>query len=281
MPIDARRVVVRVRVRRLLCPTPGCHQTFREQLPGVLERYQRRTPPSDRADRRGGAGVSRSYRCPSVIRSGRVRLPARGPARAAAPAAAEAADTPCARGGRLRPTSTPALRDRPHRRRDPRADRRPARQSGRHPGGLAARAFRRQGSYAGTAPRPTPGRSAAHCRTRCRWPTAGTSGTTWPKRSSGRSPPTAPAGPRPDRHPRPATTLVPVTTAGASAEAGAIGVRPVLLVSLRRFRVLAFADRNSSGAEHTLHCVGAFPRLTSFPSSPPRFDGGLTRSGHG
>ena len=42
--VDARRVVVRVRVRRLVCPTRGCRQTFREQLPGVLERYQRRTP---------------------------------------------------------------------------------------------------------------------------------------------------------------------------------------------------------------------------------------------
>jgi transposase len=37
-------VVVRVRVRRLRCPVPGCKvQTFREQVPGVLDRYQRRT----------------------------------------------------------------------------------------------------------------------------------------------------------------------------------------------------------------------------------------------
>jgi transposase len=43
VPVDARPVVVRVRVRRLVCPTLGCRQTFREQLPGVLERYQRRT----------------------------------------------------------------------------------------------------------------------------------------------------------------------------------------------------------------------------------------------
>ncbi|GLW36056.1 ISL3 family transposase [Actinoplanes regularis] len=41
--VDARRVVLRVRVRRLVCPTRGCRQTFREQVPGVLERYQRRT----------------------------------------------------------------------------------------------------------------------------------------------------------------------------------------------------------------------------------------------
>jgi transposase len=43
VPIDGRRVVVVVRVRRLACPTRGCRQTFREQVPGVLERYQRRT----------------------------------------------------------------------------------------------------------------------------------------------------------------------------------------------------------------------------------------------
>jgi transposase len=44
VPVDARPVVVRVRVRRLVCPTKGCRQTFQEQLPGILERYQRRTP---------------------------------------------------------------------------------------------------------------------------------------------------------------------------------------------------------------------------------------------
>ncbi|MDR7304554.1 hypothetical protein JOF55_004798 [Haloactinomyces albus] len=43
MSLDVRRVVLRIRARRLVCPTPGCRQTFREQLPGVLERYQRRT----------------------------------------------------------------------------------------------------------------------------------------------------------------------------------------------------------------------------------------------
>ncbi|WP_239376938.1 transposase family protein, partial [Frankia sp. Cj5] len=42
--IDERQVLLGVRVRRLVCPTRGCRQTFREQLPGVLERYQRRTP---------------------------------------------------------------------------------------------------------------------------------------------------------------------------------------------------------------------------------------------
>jgi transposase len=41
--LDARRVLVAVRVRRLVCSTDGCRRTFREQVPGVLERYQRRT----------------------------------------------------------------------------------------------------------------------------------------------------------------------------------------------------------------------------------------------
>lgn len=44
VPVDGRRVLVSVRVRRLACPVLGCRrQTFREQVPGLLERYQRRT----------------------------------------------------------------------------------------------------------------------------------------------------------------------------------------------------------------------------------------------
>jgi hypothetical protein len=44
VPVDGRRVVVKVRARRMRCPVPGCTvQTFREQVPGVLERCQRRT----------------------------------------------------------------------------------------------------------------------------------------------------------------------------------------------------------------------------------------------
>jgi len=43
VPVDGRRVLVRVRVRRMRCPAPDCKvQTFREQVSGVLERYQRR-----------------------------------------------------------------------------------------------------------------------------------------------------------------------------------------------------------------------------------------------
>jgi transposase len=44
VPADGRPVVVRVRVRRLRCPALACPvQTFREQVQGVLDRYQRRT----------------------------------------------------------------------------------------------------------------------------------------------------------------------------------------------------------------------------------------------
>ncbi len=43
IPVDARRVLVVVRIRHLVCPTRGCPQTFREQLPGGLEHYRRRT----------------------------------------------------------------------------------------------------------------------------------------------------------------------------------------------------------------------------------------------
>ncbi|MET7519651.1 ISL3 family transposase, partial [Streptomyces sp. NPDC005480] len=44
VPVDGRRIAVSVRVRRLVCPVLDCpRQTFREQVPGVVERYQRRT----------------------------------------------------------------------------------------------------------------------------------------------------------------------------------------------------------------------------------------------
>lgn len=44
VPVDGREVVVHLRVRRLVCPVLGClRQTFREQIPGLLERHQRRT----------------------------------------------------------------------------------------------------------------------------------------------------------------------------------------------------------------------------------------------
>jgi transposase len=43
VPVGGRRVLVKVRVRRMRCPALDCKvQTFREQVSGVLERYQRR-----------------------------------------------------------------------------------------------------------------------------------------------------------------------------------------------------------------------------------------------
>ncbi|MFJ4596910.1 MULTISPECIES: transposase family protein [unclassified Kitasatospora] len=44
VPVDGRRAVAAVRVRRTVCPGRGCpRQTFHEQLPGLIERYQQRT----------------------------------------------------------------------------------------------------------------------------------------------------------------------------------------------------------------------------------------------
>jgi len=44
VPADGRPVVLHVRVRRMRCPALNCPvQTFREQVPGLLGRYQRRT----------------------------------------------------------------------------------------------------------------------------------------------------------------------------------------------------------------------------------------------
>ena len=65
VPVDARRVQVVVRIRRLVCPARGCRQTFREQVPGVLERYQRRT---SRLTAQAGA-VARDSSCPGVGRT--------------------------------------------------------------------------------------------------------------------------------------------------------------------------------------------------------------------
>lgn len=44
VPVGGLQVVASVRVRRLVCPVLGCpRQRFREQIPGVEKRYQRRT----------------------------------------------------------------------------------------------------------------------------------------------------------------------------------------------------------------------------------------------
>jgi transposase len=44
LPVDGRQVVVHLHARRLVCQARSCpQQTFREQVPGLLERHQRRT----------------------------------------------------------------------------------------------------------------------------------------------------------------------------------------------------------------------------------------------
>jgi hypothetical protein len=84
VPVDGRRVVVRLRVRRLVCPVLGCRrQTFREQIPGLLERHQRRTVRlagqvaqvarewARRCDQRGTVRLG----CPLDPFTGRFRVP--------------------------------------------------------------------------------------------------------------------------------------------------------------------------------------------------------------
>ncbi|KLL10599.1 ISL3 family transposase [Frankia coriariae] len=45
LPVGGRPVVIELTLRRLVCPSPDCsQQTFREQVPGLAERYARRTP---------------------------------------------------------------------------------------------------------------------------------------------------------------------------------------------------------------------------------------------
>lgn len=87
VPVDGRRVVVSVRVRRLVCPVLGClRQTFREQVPGLVERYQRRTPRLARQlgsavkelAGRAGARLSCAWVC-GISRSTALRLLTRLP----------------------------------------------------------------------------------------------------------------------------------------------------------------------------------------------------------
>ncbi|MFD5654802.1 ISL3 family transposase [Streptomyces sp. NPDC127039] len=82
VPVDGRRVVVSVRVRRLVCPVLGCpRQTFREQVPGVVERYQRRTNRLTRQlgsvvrelAGRAGARLTRALGC-GISRSTALRM---------------------------------------------------------------------------------------------------------------------------------------------------------------------------------------------------------------
>jgi hypothetical protein len=56
VPVDGRRVLVRLRIRRIRCPVTECaRRTFRQQVPGLIERYRRRTVRLD-AQVRGVVG---------------------------------------------------------------------------------------------------------------------------------------------------------------------------------------------------------------------------------
>ena len=142
VPVDARRVAIRVRVRRLICPTRGCRQTFREQLPGVLDRYQRRTSRlaaqigavvnelAGRAGARMLSALALAIGRHTALRA-LLRLPL--PARPI-PRVLDVDDFALRRRHRCS-----ALRHGAHRRGDPPADRCPARPQRRHARSLAAR----------------------------------------------------------------------------------------------------------------------------------------------
>jgi transposase len=85
VPVDGRRIVVWVRVRRLVCLVLDCpQQTFREQVPGVVERYQRRTnrltnqlnSVGGELAGRAGAHLCRVLAC-AISRSTALRMPMR------------------------------------------------------------------------------------------------------------------------------------------------------------------------------------------------------------
>jgi transposase len=81
VPVDGRRVVASVRVRRLVCPVPGCpRQTFREQVPGVVPALPAsHQPPADQLGSvvkelagRAGARPARALPC-AISRSTALR----------------------------------------------------------------------------------------------------------------------------------------------------------------------------------------------------------------
>ncbi len=205
VPVDGRQVVARVRVRRLVCPVLSCRrQTFREQVPGLLERLQRRTTRLTRQVSKVvkelcGRAASRltGFLATPLSYATSLRLLRRIP-------------PPTVRVPRVIGVDDFALRRR-HRyatiiidaktgeRVDVLPDREAATLTAWLRGKNEVEVVRRD------ARPPTPRRSAGHCPTRCRSATAGTCGRTCATRSWPRSAPTPPAGP-PSTHPVPAAS---------------------------------------------------------------------------
>jgi transposase len=63
VPVGGRRVLVKVKVRRMRCAALDCAvQTFREQVPGVLDRYQRDQPGAEAVCRDGSGAYGEAVR---------------------------------------------------------------------------------------------------------------------------------------------------------------------------------------------------------------------------
>jgi hypothetical protein len=150
VPVDGRQVVARVRVRRLACPVLGCRrQTFREQVPGLIERLQRRTTRLARqVSEVVKESCGRAPLSPHLLPGHALALRHR-PAPAAAGPSADGRPAPGDRDRRLRPAPPPPLRHDHHRRRDRAARRCPGRPRSRHRGGMAAREEKGRGRVPG------------------------------------------------------------------------------------------------------------------------------------
>lgn len=81
VPVDGRQVMISLRVRRLVCPhLDSARQTFREQVPGLLERLQRRHRATGWTAHRRGQGDMRPGRCPPRPPAGHANPPHHRPA---------------------------------------------------------------------------------------------------------------------------------------------------------------------------------------------------------